>query len=82
MDTSTQDDFTRHSIKNIAREAMMELAHGDHTLAIALVDYLKTERNLNINQIIRLANAMTGIDKLTLANTWLDCRRLMAKTIH
>lgn len=77
-----KSDFDKHSLKNLAKTAFYELAEGDHTLALGLVDYLKEVHGLNINQIIRLAAILTKLDKLYLANTWLEIRRISMKTIH
>jgi len=61
--------------------ALCELFRGDHTIALGMVDWLK-EQGFNINQIIRLAHVLTGVDKLILANTWLEIKRASLSINH
>jgi len=74
-------EFTRKELKNVARVALCELSRGDHTIALGMIDWLK-EQGLDINRILRMAYTISKIDRLILANTYLDIKRASLSIKH
>lgn len=76
------ETLRKHEILRVANDSMTELAKGDHTLVLGLVDYLKDNCKMNIADIIRIASKKYKIEPIVLARTWLVVTKLTKATVH